>query len=138
MKPLKRELLRIIFIVIPFALVMTFMILLKYQSSSVLDWPNLYGLFYPVTSDQVGYTFNFDYYIKGLIIHLIIWGGIGYFTARFLDLKLKNKILRRVLIGIVWFGFMTFVLFRILIIDDANIKWDYDKTIKIEEKMLND
>ena len=138
MKTVKRELLRIFLIVIPFALVMTFMILLKYQSSSVPDWPSLYGLFYPVTSDQVGYTFNFDYYIKGLIIHLIIWGGIGYFTARFLDLKLRSKILRRILIGSVWIGFITFVLFRILIIDDANIKWDYDKTIKIEEKIPND
>ena len=95
-------------------------------------------MFYPVTSDQVGYTFNFDYYIKGLIIHLIIWGGIAYFTVRFLDLKLKSKILRRILIGSVWIGFITFVLFRILIIDDANIKWDYDKTIKIEEKIPND
>ncbi|MGQ8338449.1 hypothetical protein ACUNWD_17975 [Sunxiuqinia sp. A32] len=137
MKELRRELFKIFAIVFPLAMVLTFLIQLKWHSSSIIDWPNLYGLFYPVTSDAIGYTFNFEYYIKGLVIHLVIFGLVGYFLVNVLDTKLKIKILRKILIIVVWIGFIIVVLPRIIIVQDADFKWDYDKTTKIDEKTLN-
>ena len=132
-KPI-RELFKIFAIVLPLAMILTFLIQLKWHSSSVVDWPNLYGLFYPVTSDAIGYTFNFEYYIKGLIIHLVIFGLIGYILVNILDSKLKRKIIRKILITVVWIGFIIVVLPRIIIVKDAEFKWDYDKSTIFEKR----
>lgn len=110
MDKLKRELIKILAIVSPLAILMTFLIQLKWHSSSVVDWPNLYGLFYPVSSDAIGYTFNFEYYIKGLMIHFMFFGFISYLLVNIIANKLKSKIIKKILVIAVWLGFGIFIL----------------------------
>lgn len=118
----------IISIIFPLTFFLTFSIQQKWHSSSVLDWPNVYGLFYPISSDAIGSSFNYDYYLKGFLITIPIFGFLSYLFNRFLFQKIKNKLIKIGIMILIWIGFSWLVLPRLLFIGYSNFKWDYDQS----------
>lgn len=118
----------IISIIFPLTFFLTFFIQQKWHSSNVLDYPNLYGLFYPIFSDAIGSSFSYDYYIKGFLITIPIFGFLSYLFNHFLLQKIKTKLIKTSLVILIWIGFSCLVLPRILFITYSNFKWDYDQS----------
>ena len=131
---MKERIKDIIIIVFPLTIVLTFLIQLKWHSASILDWLNLYGLFYPISSDAIGSSFNYEYYIKGLLITIIIFGIFSYFLNYFLIKQIVNRLIKRRVVIVIWIVFLLLVLPKIIIINYSDFMWDYDKTSKFESK----
>lgn len=125
---MKNKTKEILSIVLPLSFVLSFLLQQKWHSKSVLDWPNLYGLFYPISSDAIGSSFNYEYYIKGLLIALTVFGIISYLFNSFVLQKIKNKFIKIGILILIWVGFSLLILPRILFIHHAIFKWDYDQT----------
>jgi hypothetical protein len=125
---MKNKTKEILYIVLPLSFFLSFLFQQKWHSKSVMDWPNLYGLFYPISSDAIGSSFNYEYYIKGLLIALIIFGTISYLFNSFVLQKIKNWFIKKGIIILIWIGFSLLVLPRILFINYAVFKWDYNHT----------
>lgn len=115
-------------VLIPLAIILSFLIDYKRESASIIDWPNVYGLFYPMFSDAIGHSFNIEYYCKGLILNFILFFLISYPVVIYLNRIIHKQWIKISLISMIWLIFSAIIIFKTIFISYVDFKWDYDKT----------
>ena len=113
-------------IVSPLSIALTFLVEFHWESTNIVDYPDLYGFIYPIRSSAMHTSFGYEYYIKGILISLLFFGFISWGVNFLIQKYISNTTLLKGLIILIWLIFFIAIIPRILFIQDAIIKWDYN------------
>lgn len=131
----KRETLDALVFILPMSIVWTFTICLKWHSR-LGDWPDVYGMFYPISSDSIGSSLHYEYYIKGIIINILLFSIISALVYFALVKRILNSKIKRIIIRLILVAFWGVMLLKAVFVGESDMMWDYDKTSKFEKKTL--
>ncbi len=119
--------------VLPVYIISTLLFSVEWLSDSVPDGPNLHGLIYPQSSDAIGSSFAYEFYLKGILINSLLYGLFGVAVYKLVFSRVKNKKINIAISIVLWtLAFLPTLLF-FLFFSEYSFSWDYNHPVNYPE-----
>jgi len=119
--------------VLPTYIISILLFQVEWLSDSLLDGPNLHGLIYPQSSDAIGSSFAYEFYLKGILINSVPYGLFGVLVYKLVFSRVKSKKINMAILIVLWtLAFFPILLFLVFFYE-CSFYWDYNHPVNYSE-----